>query len=67
MSQVATRSRPRRVTGRPPRLLLAAGALTAVVALIVRPVVHEFWPEAPDDDGAIMYGEQAHFARPGHT
>ena len=34
MSQVATRLRPRRVTGRPPRLLLAAGAITAVVALV---------------------------------
>ena len=34
MSQVATRTRPRRISGRPPRLLVAAGAITAAVALI---------------------------------
>ena len=34
MSEIATRSRLRRVTGHPPRLLIAAGAITAVVALI---------------------------------
>lgn len=34
------------------------------VSLALRPLVHEFWPEAPDGDGAVMYGQQAHFAQP---
>ncbi len=34
LSEIATRARPRRITGRPPRLLVAAGAITAVVSLI---------------------------------
>ena len=34
LTEVATRARPRRITGRPPRLLIVAGAITAVVSLI---------------------------------
>lgn len=34
------------------------------VSLTVDALVHEYWPEAPDNDGAVMYGEQAHFAQP---
>ncbi len=34
LTEVATRARPRRTTGRPPRLLVVAGAITAVVSLI---------------------------------
>jgi hypothetical protein len=30
----------------------------------LRPVVHPMWPEAPDDDGALMFGEQAVYSRP---
>lgn len=33
------------------------------VSLAVSPLVHEHWPEAPDNDGAVMYGEQANFAQ----
>ena len=34
LTEAATRPRPRRITGRPPRLLIAAGAVTAAVSLI---------------------------------
>lgn len=34
------------------------------VGLSLNPIPHEYWPEAPDDDGAVMYGPQAHFAQP---
>ena len=34
LTEAARRSRPRRITGRPPRLLIAAGAITAAVSLI---------------------------------
>lgn len=40
---------------------------SADVAVITRPVRHELWPEAPDSDGAILYGPQAHFATPGYS
>ncbi|MFZ9987659.1 MAG: ABC transporter permease [Candidatus Nanopelagicales bacterium] len=34
LTEAVTKSRPQRITGRPPRLLIAAGAITAAVSLI---------------------------------
>jgi hypothetical protein len=34
------------------------------VNIRLHPVVHPKWPEAPDDDALVLYGEQAHAADP---
>ena len=34
------------------------------VGLTLEPILHQYWPEAPDADGAVMYGQEAYFAQP---
>jgi len=44
--------------------MLNAGTHDTDVPVRLDSVPHQFWPEAPSDDGAVFYGEAAHAALP---